>query len=380
MSSADAPVCLLVEQLRLSVPGGIGTYARGLVWGLHALGTTNVTLLASRPAGSLKGETDPIAALGYPVSYVGFPSQLFVRAADLGLLQAAPGRNGLPPGTRVVHSVSSLTMSPRGRAALSATVHDLAWRKAPRATTARGARWHEAALKRVARRADRIVVPSDETADDLLASGLGVGVDRIEVVAEGVEHLAPLDETSRADAAERLAALGVGGRPYLVSVGTLEPRKNLPRLLEAYGLLAGRKSDAPVLVVVGPAGWGPGLRPVDGVVFAGEVSPSELTGLYAGALALAYVPLAEGFGLPAAEAMSLGVPVVASAAVPSAKGAAIEVDPGDAHSIAAGLERALEGGAAREAVVVAGLARASGFSWRTAARAHLEIWDALAGG
>lgn len=370
-------VCLYIEQLRRAVPGGIGTYAGGLVKGLKELGERHVTLLASATA----KRPDPLEALGYAVSTIRLPGPLLVRLADRGLLRLRRGGRVLPPGLAAAHSVSSaLPPLLRGSVPMTVMVHDLAWRTVPGSTTRRGAEWHEAALRRAARHADRLVVPSGQTAEELLGAGLGIADERVVVIEEGVDHLAPLDDAARAAGAARLRAIGLDGRPYLLSVGTLEPRKNLSRVVEAYATVAGRRPDVPALVLVGPKGWGPRLVAAAGVHLAGKVSPAELTGLYAGAVAVVYVPLSEGFGLPAAEAMSLGVPVVASRRVPSVAGAALEVEAGDAGSIADGLERVLGDDATRRAVVEAGLERTARFRWSEAARSHVALWRALAHG
>ena len=157
-------------------------------------------------------------------------------------------------------------------------------------------------------------------------------LESITVIPMGSDHLPPPDIGG---AAAHLASLGVHG-PFLLSVGTLEPRKNLRRLVEAYESIRDELPEPWPLVMVGPSGWGEQVPPGPGVVHAGSVSAGELSGLYASARLLAYVPLIEGFGLPPVEAMSVGTPVVASP-LPSTGGAAREVDPNDTASIAAGL-------------------------------------------
>jgi len=115
------------------------------------------------------------------------------------------------------------------------------------------------------------------------------------------------------------------------------------------------------------------------VVLAGTVSAAELSGLYASARLLAYVPLIEGFGLPPVEAMSVGTPVVASP-LPSTGGAALEVDPSDTSSIAAGLLEVATDARTREELVHRGAARSQELTWISIARRHREVWDAATGG
>jgi alpha-1,3-rhamnosyl/mannosyltransferase len=212
------------------------------------------------------------------------------------------------------------------------------------------------------------VVPADVVAADLVEAG--ASPDAITAIPMGSDHLPPPD---RAAAAAHLASLGVHG-PYLLCVGTLEPRKNLPRLVQAYEAVRSQLPEPFPLVIVGPSGWGEQVASGQGVVLAGSVSSTELAGLYASAHLLAYVPLIEGFGLPPVEAMSVGTPVVASP-LPSTGGAAFQVDPRDTESIAAGLLRVASDGPTRRDLVERGTVRAAELSWTSIARRHRDVWD-----
>ena len=355
-------VLAVAEHLRRRAPGGIGTYLRSLLAALD--GDPEITLLAARPPTG----PDPVADLGLPVLASSLPGPLLTRAWNRGLAGVAGSRFD------VVFS-PSLAAPPTDGAPLVVAVHDVAWRRLPDAYPRRGRRWHDRALARAARSAT-LLVPSAETAGEVVAAG--ASPERVHVLDHmyGCDHLPPADGPG---ATALLAGLGVEG-PYLLAVGTLEPRKNLGRLVEAYRRARPSFADPWPLVLVGPPGWGVDveeLRRKQGVRVAGPVEAAVLAGLYAGARCVAYVPLFEGYGLPAVEAMAAAVPVVASP-VPSTPGAALEVDPLDVDSIAAGLVEATGDERRRSELVTAGLLRAGELTWKAAAVRHVAAWREVA--
>jgi glycosyltransferase involved in cell wall biosynthesis len=353
---------MMVEQLRRTASGGIGTYVRGLLQGLDALAADErpeLELVASRHAGG-RDAPDPLLALGHPVRSSLLPGPILTRAWDRGVLRA-------PSGFDVIHATSLSTLEP-GRAAMVATVHDLLWRRVLAAYPARGRAWHEKALRRALRRADRFIVPADVVADDLREAGASGDV--ITVVPMGCDHLPPPDFEA---AAAHLSRMGVDG-PFLLSVGTLEPRKNQARLVEAYGRIRRSLPEPWPLVMVGPSGWGERVMPATGVILAGLVPPPELSALYAKARLLAYVPIIEGFGLPPVEGMRFGTPVVASALLSTA-GAAFEVDPLDTDSIAEGLLRVATDDDERNRLQSLGFDRSAALTWSVIARRHVTVWN-----
>jgi glycosyltransferase involved in cell wall biosynthesis len=373
MTTSDrAPrVVLVVEQLRRAVPGGIGRYINGLLQGLGDMGKAgeplpDVLLYASRPPSG----GDPLAGHGFEVISSFLPGVLLTRGWDRGLLPA-------PGPSDVVHATSQAAPPSRHRP-LVVTVHDMAWRQVPEAFPARGRRWHEASFERARRHATRMVVPSASTAQAVAEAG--VERSSIAVIGHGADHLPDADQAATA---ALLARLGVTS-PFLLSVGTLEPRKNLTRLVEAYRHFRDDFPEPLPLVVVGPAGWGESptsasaVAAMTDVVFTGPVDDATLAGLYERALLLAYVPLMEGFGFPPVEAMGRGLPVVASA-MPSLGGGALVVDPGNVDDIAHALVRVAGDDGLRGELVARGHERVAGMTWAASARAHVDLWLSVSG-
>lgn len=368
------PVVLAVEQLRRRVPGGVGRYATGLLQGLLAVPAPPIGLLAS----SYRGQgPDPLDRWGFELLASRLPAPLLTAAWDRGLASA-------PRGSGIVHSVS-LAAPPvrpphrRGGRALVVTVHDLAWRTQPDATTARGRRWHEGALQRALVHADGFVVPSEPVATALVEAG--AGPEAVRVIPHGADHLPPPDDEA---ASSLLQAIGVTG-DYLLAAGTLEPRKNLERLVEAYAIARPSLPAPWPLLVVGPSGWGDvRAASTDGIVVVGHVSDAVLSALYARARAFVYVPLEEGFGFPPVEAMASGVPVVVSTAVPSVVGTlpgdsppALVVDPHSVGNIATALVRVAHDDGLRAELIAGGAELVRSLSWASAAEAHVAWWEEL---
>jgi glycosyltransferase involved in cell wall biosynthesis len=237
---------------------------------------------------------------------------------------------------------------------LVVTVHDLAVFRHPGAFNRWTRTYSPRFVPRVLAAARRIIAVSEFTRRELVEL-LRVPEEKIRVVPNGVD-----EEFTR----EGPAAKG----DYVLAVGTLEPRKNLPRLVEA-----ARRSDVE-LRVVGARGWGGVEVGGNGVRWLGEVSDAELARLYRGARCLAYPSLYEGFGIPVLEAMACGTPVVTTrgtAMEEVADGAAVLVDASDPAELAAGIERAA---AERDRLVPRGLERARDFRWDAVAAATVAVY------
>ena len=276
----------------------------------------------------------------------------------------------------VFHTGPLLVPASRG-AALVVTVYDLTPIRYPEFHIASNS-FDRARLRRRLERAARIIVPSSSTRDDL-EQLVGVARDRVRVVPLGVRPQ-PRPPASGPVVPE----LGLD-REYILAVGSLEPRKNLTRLVRAFGLLKQRRRLPHLLVLVGPKGWmeDPLHRAVEElelsaeVRFTGFVSGETLAALYGNAALLVYPSLYEGFGLPPLEAMAAGCPVAVSRAgsLPEVVGdAGVYFDPTDAQDISRAILDVLESNDLRRALVGRGYARSRLFSWEATAEATRRIY------
>jgi len=259
-------------------------------------------------------------------------------------------------------------------------VHDLAFRIRPAEVPWQQRLYLGTVMPRALRDAHAVLVPSTTTKDDLLRIYATTGLDKkVEVVNEG------------------LSAPAIAGRlpervepGFILAVGTIEPRKNYPRLLAAYRELRGRgavpfiingRPGVPQLVIAGRPGWAYGdtlqrIAAEPGVRYLGHVDEPTLAALYDSASVLALPSLYEGFGLPLLEAMAHGLPAVigSSGALPELAGdAALSVNAEDSAAIAAGLEKLLADEALRKKLGEEGRRRAAAFTWERAAAQTREV-------
>jgi glycosyltransferase involved in cell wall biosynthesis len=267
------------------------------------------------------------------------------------------------------------------------TVHDLAFLLHPECADARLRAYLERAVPRSVARADFVVADSENTRRDVIRL-LSAPPDKVAVVYGGVDpSFRPVDDQDRLAALRR--HLQLGAAPFILTVGVIEPRKNLNRLFAAFQRLRDRRAVPHKLVVVGRRGWlWDGIRAQaesspwrDEIIFPGFVPEGELATLYSAAEVLAFPSLYEGFGLPILEAMACGTPVVASntSSLPEVVGeAGLLVDPLNTDDLAAALELALLDEPLRARLRQRGLARAARFSWPASARSLLGVYRRIA--
>jgi len=264
------------------------------------------------------------------------------------------------------------------------TIHDLHFLHYPQFMTADSLRHYKGQVAWAVQHADHILVSSQATRSDL-TNLLHVPAEKVTVHKLGVDQaFVPLPADVVASSRARL------GLPdaYILFVGTFEPRKNIPGLLDAYHLLRAALPDAPPLVMAGRRGWlyeeifanVEALHLADHILWLENASQADLPAIYNGAVVLALPSHYEGFGLTALEAMACGTPPVASnrSSIPEVVGeAGLLVDPDQPSELADALRRVISDSALRRQLRTAGLARAAQFTWRKTAEVVLQVYRTL---
>ena len=358
-------------------PTGVGRFCAGLAGAL--VGREEVELRGYAVARNARAGTAVAAgALGLTVRTWRAPTRL---------VNAVWARADLPPIEWLVGPIDVLhgtnyVVPPARNAGRVVTVYDLTALRYPK-FCAPASLAYPGSSPRSVRQGAFVHVLSSFVRDEVIDL-LGVGPDRVRVVPPG------LDAPSKSSSARSTAPVGRRERstPYLLALGAVEPRKDLPTLVMAFAELARTHSDLE-LVVAGPDGWGePAFAAAvaacgvaQRVVRVGYLQERERRSLLQGAAVLAYPSLYEGFGFPPLEAMAAGVPVVASAAgaVPEVVGDAAElVAPGDFEAMAAALARVIDDAGLRSRLIEAGRVRASSFTWESAAASMIDLYRTAA--
>ena len=262
------------------------------------------------------------------------------------------------------------------------TIHDVVPIDHPEWLNPRFAAWYRFLTPRLARRVARVITVSEFTRSRLLET-TGVAHDKVIVVPLGVDARFVPQEKEQVECA--IQKLGLPTNRYALSLGSLEPRKNLGRLLRAWQVICRHLPEDVWLVVSGAKGKSlifqdvPELNTLPPRVFlTGHVPDELLPSLYAGAMAFAYLSVYEGFGLPPLEAMASGTPTLVGnrASLPEVVGnAAVQVDPFDIEAIADGLQRLIMDASLRAGLREQGLERAGQFNWDNTAE---QTWRVLA--
>ncbi len=368
-----------IDQLLYRISGGTGRYSHNLISSLARIDEENEYVLFHSRA--KKEDLNRLQSLNLSSNFstkdLPFPrpflSALWNRSRFCSI-EFFLGRLDL------IHA-PTFAIPAKGSAKLIVTVHDLAFMKFPQFYTRRSLKFHQRSARIAACEADLLLAVSHSTKWDIM-SLLSVEEERVRVVYEGVEI-----DNSLLDSVKRRKVLSDHGinKRYILFVGTLEPRKNVVRLLQAFNKLKQKTRFEHLLVLVGPEGWlyQEILRESEkeelkgSVILTNSVSDAELAVLMSEADLFVYPSLYEGFGLPPLEAMACGTPVISSnvSSLPEIVGeAGILVDPNSIDDIAAAMINVLEDSSLRDKLVQKGKQRAKLFSWEQTARETLEAY------
>ncbi len=346
-------------QLLQPVPGGIGRYERAMLARLPALGVEPIAFAAGdRPPGV--APRVPWINLGAPHGSVRYELWHRTRRPVVRIdadLMHAPSL-AIPP-------------APRGMP-LVVTAHDIAFLRVPNATTSRGLHFHRRGLDLARRDASLVIVPSEFTRTELEREGFAD--DRIAIARFGID---PPTVRTDDDIDATVTNAGVR-RPYVLTVGTVEPRKDLPTLVRA---VARVRKDHPELhlVVVGPRGWGdvPELDRSFVRVLGGQPW-TVVDALYRRAEAFCVASLYEGFGLPALEAMARGAPTITttgSSMEEFVRDAGLLFEPGDEEACGEAIASVIDDAALRARIVDRSSTRAARLTWEGSAEAHVRAYE-----
>jgi len=269
------------------------------------------------------------------------------------------------------------------------SIHDLSFEHLPQTFKWRSRKQLRITVRRSAREASQVIALSEYARNDIVNT-YQVNPEKISAIPlAAAAHFRPIRNEEKLQGVRQ--TYGIDGE-YILSVGAIQPRKNLDRLVSAYSRLRRAKPEVklPKLVLAGKCAWlyDETLRAIkelklsDSVILTGYVPESDLPALYSGALCFIYPSYFEGFGLPPLEAMQCGVPVIVGdqTSLPEVVGdAGVLVDPFDADALAAAIEKVISDSDLRARLSVQGLARAQLFNWRETARQTLAVYRIASG-
>jgi glycosyltransferase involved in cell wall biosynthesis len=380
--TAGSPPRVLVDAT--SVPadrGGVGRYVDGLLGALGEMIGTGIELAVV----ALRTDVERYGRMLPAAEVIAAPAAVTHRPARLAWEQTGLPLLAQQTGAQVLHS-PFYTCPLRAGCPVTVTVHDATFFTEPEHYDKSRRTFFRSAIKTALRRADRVIVPSKATRDELIRL-LDADPTRIDVAYHGVDHAAfhpPTDE----EKARVRARLGLGGSEYVAFLGAKEPRKNVPNLIRGWAQAVRDRSDPPALVIAGGQGHDDDIDRAVAEVPAhlrllrpGYLRYADLPGILAGAMVAAYPSYGEGFGLPILEAMACATPVLTTPrlSLPEVGGDAVAYTSEDPAQIATDLGALLDDEARRLALAKAGFDRAKEFTWESSAEVHVAAWRRAAG-
>jgi len=366
-----------------SVPadqGGVGRYVDGLLGALGRRDDVDLAVVCQRTDAERYQHALPGAEV------VPAPAAVSHRPARLAWEQTGLPLLAQQVGADVLHS-PFYTCLLRASCPVTVTVHDATFFTEPEHYDKSRRTFFRSAIKTSLRRAERVIVPSKATRDELIRL-LGADPTRLDVAYHGVDpaafHAPSVDERARVR-----ARLGLGDGTYVAFLGAKEPRKNVPNLIRGWAEAVADRSTPPALVLAGGQGHDDEIdQAVAGVpshlrlLRPGYLRFADLPGYLGGALVAAYPSYGEGFGLPVLEAMACGAPVLTTPrlSLPEVGGDAVAYTGPEPDEIARDLGSLLDDEPRRAALAAAGLSRAKEFSWDSSAEVHLAAWTRAVSG
>jgi glycosyltransferase involved in cell wall biosynthesis len=372
----DSPRVLVDATAVPADRGGVGRYVDGLLAALSACGA-DLAIVCQR------ADVERYARMAPEADVVAGPAAIAHRPARLAWEQTGLPLVAHEVNAQVVHS-PHYTMPLRVGCPVVVTIHDATFFTQPDVHTAVKGTFFRSATRTAVRRANRVIVPSKATRDELVRV-LDADSTRIDVAYHGVDpdlfHV-PTD----ADKARVAARLGLHSG-YVAFLGQLEPRKNVPNLIRGWARAVHWRDDPPALVLAGGNGWDEDVDAAIAevpshlrVVRPGYLRFADLPGYLGGATVVAYPSHGEGFGLPVLEAMACGTPVLTThrLSLPEVGGDAVAYTEPEPESIAESLSALLDDVARRRSLAEAALTRAREFTWAASAEAHLAAYSRAA--